>query len=447
MNVMFVSNKSSCDQLGIAWLSAYLREAGHDTMLVSPASAMTMLAPGLPVDMLCYSVTTGSHVHYREVNELLRRANPDAVSVFGGPHVTFFPGYIQGELMDVGVRGEGFEAIVDIAHVVDNGGFFDDIPNCVVGDPGLYGAKSNFPIRPLMSKEDMLLPDRDLIYFHNHEKPIKSIMASFQCVHSCNYCFNHKWKEIYGNPKPQLRPVASVMAEIEDLKRYPTKLLYFEDDVFPVYNEQWLDGFCTFYDRKLPFHIHLRAEYIKNDVIRRLKEVGLHSVTYAIESGDDQLRRTVLGRKMTRTAILNAARVLRQHDVNFRTQNMIGIPYETWGTALKTLELNIECKPTMGWASVYQPYPGTELGDLCVKNGWFKGDLDSISGSFFDRYRLDVPQGRRYERLQKLFGFGVRYPRLGRSIVPLMAKLPFRYNHLHDRYKRKLNQELYELDL
>jgi radical SAM superfamily enzyme YgiQ (UPF0313 family) len=440
MKILFVADEFNCDPLGIAWLSAYLEADGHSTMLHNPAESIKALSSGVFLDILCYSVTTGNHVHYREVNEILRRANPDAISVFGGPHVTFFPEYIQGELMDVGVRGEGFEAIVDVARVVEKGGWFDDIPNCVVD------GKAN-SLRPLMPKERMLLPDRDIIYRENKAKPIKSIMTSFQCVHQCNYCFNHKWKEMYGNPKTQVRPVQDVMAEIDDLKRYPTQLLYFEDDVFPVYKRQWLDEFCDNYDGKLPFHIHLRAEYIKDDAIRRLKEAGLHSVTFAIESGDETLRRTILNRNMSDAMILRAASILHEHGVNFRTQNMVGIPYETWHTALKSLSLNIACQPTMGWASVYQPYPGTELGDLCIANGWFQGDLDSISSSFFDRYRLDVPHGKRYERLQKLFGFAVRHPGWGKSVVPLMARLPFRYKRLHNRYKRKLNRELYELDL
>jgi radical SAM superfamily enzyme YgiQ (UPF0313 family) len=440
MNVLFVSDQFSCDPLGIAWLSAYLKAAGHETIVLDPADSMLLLNSGISKDMLCYSVTTGNHAHYREVNSVLRRANPDAVSVFGGPHITFFPGYIQGELMDVGVRGEGFEAVVDIANVVEYGGGLDDIPNCVVG------GKVN-PLRPLMSKEGMLLPDRDRIYRNNKGKPIKSIMASFGCVYSCRYCYNHQWKEMYGEHGTQLRPVQDVLAEIEDIKRYPTKLLYFEDDVFPVYKREWLDEFCTNYDRSLPFHIHLRAEYIKDDTIRRLKEVGLHSVTYAIESGDEVLRREILKRNMSDAVILRSASILHEHGVNFRTQNMIGIPYEKWYTALKTLYLNMACKATMGWASVYQPYPGTELGDMCIENGWFDGDLDSITASFFDRYRLSVPHGKRYERLQKLFGFAVRHPKWGKSVVPLMARLPFRYTYLHNKYKRKLNRELYELDL
>ena len=439
MKVLFVADDFTCDPLGIAWLSAYLKDAGHETDIATPDEAR---AGSYEPDILCYSVTTGNHIRYMQENQDLRFFTyPNAISVFGGPHVTFFPDYIdKRRFMDVGVRGEGFGAIVDVANAVEHGGGFDDIPNCVVN------GKAN-PLRPLKDKADLLLPDRDIIYRKNFSKPIKSIMASFGCPMSCQYCYNDKWKKLYKTGRTQVRPVADVMAEIADLRRYPIKLLYFEDDVFPVYDKEWLDEFCATYDKALPFHIHLRVEYIKDDTIQRLKSVGLHSVTYAIESGDDDLRRKILKRRMTRTSILAAARVLRRHGVNFRTQNMVGIPYETWETALKTLFLNIECKPTMGWASVYQPYPGTELGDLCIENGWFEGDLDSISSSFFDKYRLDVPHGKRYERLQKLFGFAVRHPRLGRAIVPWLAKLPFSYKRLHNRYKKRLNRELYQLDL
>ena len=437
MKILFVADDFTCDPLGIAWLSAYLKDAGHETDAATPAEAMML---GDAPDILCYSVTTGNHVYYRTVNHMLRHRFPDAVSVFGGAHVTFFPEYIQSDNIDVGVQGEGFGAIVDIANAVESDNWFWDIDNAVIdGIPN--------PLRPLKDKTDLLLPDRDIIYKKNFNKPIKSIMASFGCPHACPYCYNRDWKKLYKTGKTQVRPVASIVAEVEDLKRFPVKLLYFEDDVFPVYDREWLDEFCATYDRSLPFHIHLRVEYIKDETIRRLKEVGLHSVTFAIESGDDTLRRKVLKRRMTRIAILGAARTLRRHGVNFRTQNMIGIPYETWETALKTLFLNIECKPTMGWASVYQPYPGTELGDICLDNGWYEGDVDSISSSFFDTYKLGVPHGRRYERLQKLFGLAVRHPRLGRTIVPQMAKLPFRYGWLHNKYKRRLNRELYQLDL
>lgn len=439
MKILFVADDFSCDPLGIAWLSAYLKDAGHETDIATPAEAMSL--PYTP-DMLCYSVTTGNHVYYREVNKVIRRRFPNAFSLFGGPHVTFFPEYIAGnsKRMDLGIRGEGFEAIVDVANAVEKGDGFDDIPNCVVD------GKAN-PLRPLKDKTDLLLPDRDIIYRKNIDKPIKSIMASFGCPYSCGYCYNRDWKALYNTGSTQLRPVSDIMAEITALRKWnPVELLYFEDDVFPVYAKDWLDEFCASYNGPR-FHIHLRVEYIKDDTIRRLKEVGLHSVTFAIESGDDKLRREILKRNMSRNAIVAAADVLHFHGINFRTQNMIGIPYETWRTALKTLLLNIECYPTMAWASVYQPYPGTELGDICIKNGWFQGDIDSISSSFFDKYRLDVPHGRRYERLQKLFGFAVRHPGLGMTVVPLMARLPFSYKWLHNRYKRRLNRELYELEL
>ena len=441
MKVLFVADDFKCDPLGIAWLSAYLRAAGHDVgiKILEGKSPEWYDVVYNPPDMLCYSVTTGMHDYYMRINAGIRMTlkNP-VISVFGGPHVTFFPEYIRGQYMDIGVRGEGYEAIVDIANALRDKSSLSEIPNAVLD------GKIN-PLRPLMDKTNMLLPDRSIIYKKNHDKPIKSIMTTFGCPHSCPHCFNKEWKNMYDTGAVQVRPVQSVLAEVDDLRKsYRVDILYFEDDVFPVFKRDWLDGFFANYDKSLPFHIHLRVEYITDDTIRRLKEVGLHSVTFAIESGNYTLRSEVLKRDMTDRAILDAAAILHKHEVKFRTQNMIGIPGETWETALQTLTLNVKCNPTIAWASIFQPYPGTELGELCVENGLFDGKLDDISGSFFDTYRLDVPEARRYERLQKLFSLAAKSP-LARSLLPTLTRLPLDYSEIHSRIKTTLYKRLYKV--
>jgi radical SAM superfamily enzyme YgiQ (UPF0313 family) len=88
--------------------------------------------------------------------------------------LTFFPEYIT-EIMDIGVRGEGFEALPEIADAYENVEDPRDILN-VIHHGGIN------PLRPLMPKDNMLLPDRDIIYKDNKAKPIKSIMASFGCT-------------------------------------------------------------------------------------------------------------------------------------------------------------------------------------------------------------------------------------------------------------------------
>jgi radical SAM superfamily enzyme YgiQ (UPF0313 family) len=443
MKVLFVIDDYVIDPLGVSWLAAYLLEAGHDVglkILEGEVDWQDVLDD--PPDMLCYSVTTGKHGYYQSVNAGLRMTlKQDVVSVFGGPHVTFFPEYINGKYMDIGVRGEGFETIVDIANALRDQSSLSNIPNTVID------GKIN-PLRPLINKDNMLYPYRDIIYRRakNRDNPIKNVMASLGCLYSCPYCSSQEYKRLYDIHRAEIRPVGEVMGEIEDLLRFPLGLIYFNDDIFPIYDKEWLAMFCDEYPKfcEKPFHIQVRAEFITDDIIKRLKSVGLHGVTFAIESGNSVLRRQMLKRRMSDDQILDAADILHKYDVKLRTENMVGIPGETWETAMQTLDLNVRCKPTIAWASLFQPYPGTELGDFCAEKGLFDGNLNDISESFFDTYRLDVPNAKRYEKLQKLFSCAANN-RLTRGALPLLTRLPLSYKETYSHTKAKLYKQLYKV--
>lgn len=437
MKVLFVIDPFVIDPLGIAYLSSYLKAAGHSVSIYSPGQSTDSLS----ADMLCYSITTGKHIYYAAVNRKLKSLLPDAVSVFGGPHVTFFPKFAEVDGVDIAVAGEGFTAIVDIADAIEDGKGFDHIDNIF--------RNGEVQLRPWEDKSTILHPDRELIYSNprNFNNPIKNVMCSWLCPSNCRYCYNRKYKKLYAKKKAVLRPVGDIMDEIEELRNYPLELIFFQDDIFPIYDSEWLNDFCVLYQQyRIPFHMQVRVEYIQEHVIKQLKEVGLHGVTFAIESGNRYLRKEILRRHMEDKIIINGANILHKYGIRFRTENMIGIPYETPKTARETLRLNVKCKPMIGWASIYQPYPGTGLGDECIEAGFFDGDIDSFSESFFETYRLKVKHGAYYVRLQHLFSLAV-YSSLARFFLPLLLKLPLTklYKIVYNRTKRKLYKRLYEV--
>lgn len=445
MKALFITDDFLIDPLGIGYLSSYLKAAGHRVEIVK-VKTKQMSEPDyrdwIEPDkrrMLCYSVTTGKHGYYRDLNLQTRNAN--SVSVFGGPHPTFFPEFAKEPGVDVAVRGEGFDAIVDIANAIEAGKDIKGIPNTVVGD-------TVAELRPLKDKATLLHPDRELIYSfpENYHNPIKNVMCSFWCPHDCPYCYSDKYKQMYGLKSAEIRPVDDVLGEVAELRKYPLELIFFQDDIFPVYKSDWLEDFCTGYSEfGIPFHIQVRAEMLKEDVVSSLKDVGLHGVTFAIESGNDHLRQAMLGRRMSKDVIIKAADMLHRYGIRLRTENMIGIPGETWQTAMETLDLNRQCRPSLGWASLFQPYPGTKLGDQCVADGSFGGDFDALSGDFFSTYKLAVKGAKRYERLQKLFSMFVSIPGFRRLAGPLsILPLGGIYKRLYRWYKtRRYSKVLY----
>jgi radical SAM superfamily enzyme YgiQ (UPF0313 family) len=383
MKALFIVDDYQIDPLGISYLSSYLNAAGHEVNILKWRGTGKVDCVGeYHPDMVCYSVTTGKHTYYQALNRKLKKLLGDYfLSAFGGPHPTFFPKFAEAEGVDVIVRGEGFDAIVDIGDACEAKLPLTGIPNTVVGDVVA-------PLRPLKDKTTLLHPDRELIYSYpeNFNNPIKNVMCSFFCPARCPYCYNDTYKKMYGIRTAEIRPVDDVMAEIDELKAYPLELIFFQDDIFPVYDSEWLAEFCEAYrEMRVPFHIQVRVEMLTKEIVRDLKLVGLHGVTFAVESGNAAIRTNLLGRRMSDHQIVNAANMVHDAGVKLRIENMVGVPGETWNTALETLDLNIKCKPTIGWASLFQPYWTTWMATFSAITGCAIRLLAGSSGyrSFF----------------------------------------------------------------
>ena len=89
--ILFVENDLRIDKLGILYLSAILKKCGHETRLVQAGrehlhAVMSLYKP----DFVMYSLMTGEHQWFIETNRKLK-TEFEFISVFGGPHPTFFP--------------------------------------------------------------------------------------------------------------------------------------------------------------------------------------------------------------------------------------------------------------------------------------------------------------------------------------------------------------------
>jgi len=442
MKVLFITDSFLIDPLGIGYLSSYLKQAGHEVDIIQTEkeNLKEKIMSYLP-DILAYSLTTGKHNLYKEIDKDIKRWYR-VQTVYGGPHVTFFPQFIQGD--DIGIRGEGFEAFPELLNRLQNKTEIESMDNLV------YHGCIN-PLRPLLDKSKLLLPDRALMYKYpeNFMNTIKNVMTSFFCPYSCPYCYSKQYKEMYGINKAEIRPIDNVMLEIEELCHYPLDLIFFNDDIFPIYDDEWLTRFCNrYWHIGKPFHIQLRVEMITEERIKKLKDVGLHGVTFAIESGNEAIRNTVLRRRMSNTVITDGANILHKYGIKLRTENMIGIVGERWDEVMETVNLNIKCKPDIAWASLFQPYPGTELGDKALNGNLFDGNFDDLDKSFFEGYHLHSDFGKQLTRLQKLFSLIVMFPKLV-HIVKFLTFLPIDslYMKVYKMMKLYLYQErLYRVE-
>jgi anaerobic magnesium-protoporphyrin IX monomethyl ester cyclase len=426
LRVLFVIQHVDYEPQGLLHLSSALKAAGHevDLVVVQHQDPVEIARTWQP-QIVGYSVMTGSHRYYLELNRRIRAAVP-VFSVFGGPHPTFFPELIEEEGVDGICIGEGEGALIDLANTLGQRQFDPHIPNWHLKWEGQI---VRTPVRPTIADLDALpAPDRDLLYERDpasRRSKIKHFITSRGCPYNCSYCFNHALFELYGTKANRFRQrsVDNVLAEIKHVRnKYPLQHVVFVDDTFVV-SHAWLDEFARKYPTEigLPFFCNTRANLVTREQVKLLKEAGCHCVSMGVEAGNDRIRNEVLKRNMSREHIIGAARLFHECGLNFTTTNIIGLPTSTIENDLETLALNAACRPAYSHAFIFQPYPRTQLGELTRRQDLMVGTFDDMGALAWERSVLKFPprQLRQIENLQRFFAFGVEWPWL----LPLFRRL------------------------
>jgi radical SAM superfamily enzyme YgiQ (UPF0313 family) len=428
MRILFICKDINLSQpTGILSLSAVLRGQGHHTGLaLAERREFLACVRDFQPDVLAYSVTTGFHSYYLDLNRRVRaylaENGRSVLTLIGGPHATFFPQVVESEGVDAICRGEGEDAIVDLANALERRIDYTYTPNLWI-KRGREIIRND--VRPLIKDLDRLpFPDRDLLFGldrFTRDSPVKMFFPNRGCPYLCTYCFNHKYNDLYrGNGEIiRYRSVENVLAEIKEVRsKWPLKHLFFLSDNF-ILNREWIGEFSARYREEigLPFTCNVRANLVDGEIASHLQKAGCISALFGVESGDDRLRNNVLKRHMSDEVLLQAGRLLRAVNIRLYTQNILALPGETFLQALSTLKLNQSLKPAYAWASIFAPYPSIELTEYANTNGYFEGDSDGVNPSFHSHSAMKFSsrrERRMFTNLHRLFGIFVEWPILGR---------------------------------
>ena len=155
-----------------------------------------------------------------------------------------------------------------------------------------------------------------------------------------------------------------------------------------------------------------------------LKDSGCYRVSFGVESGVANMRNKVLNKQIRDEHIYQTADILKKVGLPFQTSNMMGFPGERLEDAIQTLEMNIRIGSDIAWTSLYQPYPGTELGEKAVNDGLIDQfpDDETVADAHTDSI-LQQDEIREIVRLHKFAYIALKHP----GWIPLIHKL-VRYN-------------------
>jgi len=418
--------------LGPMYISSMLKNHGHECELAlgHTLEDFEEKIEKFQPDLVGFSIMSGSHYWGKNMAGKIKEKY-GIRNIFGGAHPTFFKEFIDEPEVDYLVRGEGEETMKEIMGRIDKNECFHDVPNLSV-------AKKNEtihnPLRNLRPNLDEYpFPDRSLYDDLNQlgDRKVRNVITSRGCPFHCTFCFEDAMRDMYKGKGKYVR-IREIDRAIDECKRLlaetNAEIIYFADDVFGM-KKQWLYDFLEVYKKEVnvEFICLVRADIVASDeqYAYKLAEAGCKSVFFGIESGNENLRNKVLNKQLTDKQILDAAKLLHDAGITFRTYNIVGLPDETLEDAFSTVELNIKIKADYPWCSIFSPFPGTELTDYAFNKGYLgkEFDYDSLDKSFFLETKLQIPHKREIQNLQKFFQTAVLWP-WTYPLIKRLIKLP-----------------------
>ncbi|MAE70798.1 MAG: hypothetical protein CME06_10050 [Gemmatimonadetes bacterium] len=394
--VLFVFNSN--EHLGVTWLSATLKAAGHDVRLafdpqpfrgeplvrIEPlvrlldcTDHIVKTAKEFDPDVICYSCYTDNFRWMLATASAIKRALPRTVNVFGGVHVLAAPeatmSYPQ---VDAVVLGESFEALPELVAAVEMGHVPPGIPNVWSRDGNEIVRNS---IRPYFDDLDCL-PIRDFTLFYDQVPAMETnylTMTSLGCPQSCSFCsvemYNRTYAEIGDRRRVRRRSVEHVMAELRAVKaRGRVRQVSFMDAIFTL-NRNWLEDFLDAYREEigLPFWAYTYPGLVNRELAEGLAGAGCRMITMGVQSGSRKIRRSSMNRSETGDRIQGTADTLRSAGIQLAVDKIIGSPGETAADRKQDIELFRSLHPDRLLTFPLSYYPGTSLVPQGVDAGIF----------------------------------------------------------------------------
>lgn len=423
-------------QHGLAWISAVIKKAGHQLELLyldrelEDDEFIARVAAHDP-DLVAFSSTTQQWLYARRYARLVKERLKKFM-VVGGIHATIDPEAVMAEgIFDALVRGEGEYPLLDLANALEADSDYTGIGN--LWAPGPEGIIKN-PVREPVDLAALPWPDRDLFdnqLLMKHNDSQVAVMASRGCPFRCTYCCNTVLSDLVGGNARwvRLRPIDDVLEEIAVLhQRFPEmKSLIFMDEVFTI-KKKWVGEFCEKYKTrfKTPFQVFIRVESVDRESMEWMKDAGLYSIIVGVESGNERIRREVLNRKMTNEQIIRVFKWADELGLETWDFNMIGVPGDDESTIRDTMRLNEIIRPHHLQISIFYPFPGTPLHEVCLEKGYAK--VDESTSVFHSKPVLELPTISREKvlELHKEFvalGHGIEAKKSARGYADLAALL------------------------
>ncbi len=411
----YLESQISIPNLGIPYLSAAIKNNGHETKLINgemlSTKAFINRIKSIDTRVIGISSMLFNINEFFDLVNFLRELYPSKIIIGGGCGPSSLPPeYIFRKCMlDVLFRGEAESSLC---------AFMDMLESCQVNlerVPGICyrkagkGIKVNdFDLSLSGDLDKIPFPDRDLMgekqYLKCQKKytrtnlgpPMIRIQTSRGCPFACSFCD----KDITGQ-KVRLRSADNIIEEILFCqKRYKCSSFFFNDDLF-VSSKKRLEEFCrkiTEKKIKISWKAHPRVNSLHEKTYELIQRAGCTNLFFGIESGSEKILK-ILNKRISPEEIRRGIEACHASGIKPGGYFMVGVPGETMEDHKATIALIKDLPFYAIDVAIFMPYPNSKLfaslAKKCICFSWdayttWKDDILSESKEKFLNYSFEI---------------------------------------------------------
>ena len=358
--------------------------------------------------------------------EAIKALNPGIKIAFVGPHVTTLPEKSLRDCpaIDFVCRKEFDHSVVEFA----NGKPRDEITGIsflrngsVVHTTDRPQAQDldSFPHVTDVYKRDLDIK-RYTVPFLLY--PFVSLYTTRGCPAQCTFCL---WPQTLSGHPWRKRSTDDVAAEMAKAKEYwPwVREFFFDDDTFNIQKARTVELCAKIKPLGLTWSCTSRVT-TDYETLKAMKEAGCRLLIVGYESGDQQILKNI-----KKGATIERARQFTKdcHKLGLVVHGdfILGLPGETRETIRRTIDFAKELDVETIQVSVAHAYPGTELYDYAVSNGFMVGDNKMVDEGGHQLAHIQYPGLPAEEIMESVHRFYDEYYFRPKAIFRILKKAAF----------------------
>jgi len=315
-----------------------------------------------------------------KVAEALKEAEPNLMLGFIGAKAAVSPDAVlkASTAIDFAAREEFDFTIKELAEGRPlesiNGLSYKDSQGKIVHNPprAILENMDELPFVSSVYKRDLHIEDYFIGYLQH---PYVSFYTGRGCHSRCTFCL---WPQTVGGHRYRTRSVENVLAEVRQIQRdFPqVKEIFFDDDTFTDDGPRAIAIARGLGEIGVTWSCNAKAN-VPYETLKAMKEGGLRLLLVGYESGNQQILNNI--KKGMRIDIARRfTKDCHKLGITIHGTFILGLPGETKETIEETIRFACDINPHTMQVSLAAPYPGTELYDQAVKEGWLKPEDDTL---------------------------------------------------------------------